>query len=85
MVILKNVTKENNCICWDYFPENQKEKGRIEYDYENDKVTLKETVAVFDDYIETYFNYALKKLKRIVKSEDFKKGILKEEYKAVWY
>lgn len=84
MVILKNVTKKDNYIECDYFPEGKDAKGHIIYDFKADKPIEKKLSPRYDE-IEIYFNYALKRLKRIIKSDDFKNGEFKGEYAALWY
>ena len=67
-----------------------KEKSQVEdidrsiYDFKDDKIIEKKLSPRYDE-IEIYFNYALKRLQRIIKSDDFKNGEFKEEYAALWY
>ena len=84
MVILKNVTKKDKYIECDYYPEGKDSSGHIIYDFKDDKIIEKKLSPRYDE-IEIYFNYALKRLQRIIKSDDFKNGEFKEEYAALWY
>lgn len=85
MVKLKNVKKRDNYIECDYYPEGDEYKGHIIYDYVKGIVVEKETVPDYDDYLEMYFNYAMRKIKKIMKSEDFKQNKFKDEYALFWY
>jgi hypothetical protein len=86
MVILRNVTKENDIIRCDYFPEGNTDKGTIEYNYKIDQVIRKVYASEYDDdSFAWYYGYALKRLKRIIKSDDFKNNIFKDQYEAFWY
>ncbi len=87
MVILKNINKINSIITCEYYPEGKDDKGvgNITYDYVKNEVLEKKVVPDYDDYIEVYFNYALKRLKRMTSMGKFEDDNYERETVAYWY
>ena len=82
MVTLKNVTKTNNILSVDYFPEgNENDTGHIEFDIKSNKA-IKTHYCKEDEnsFLKTYSHKAVLAIKKLVRKNEFP-----ETYAFMWY
>lgn len=82
MVTLTNVTKKDNIVYAEYFPEgNEKDIGKIVYNIEKKEVIEKKYCELDEkSYLKSYFKKSIKALKECVENNDFPK-----EKVLMWY
>ena len=79
MLKLKNISKNNNIISADYYPENSSEIGKICIDINSGEIMEKQ-LTTYDEIFPLYFDHAVSYLKNISKLDNYPKEKL-----VMWY
>ncbi len=79
MVIIRNIKIDNDFVEFDYFPEDQEEKGYIKYNYKTDE-TIDKVPTSYDNSMD-YLGHAKVAISRLLKTN---KDIPKEICE-MWY
>ena len=79
MVIIRNIKRNDSVVEFDYYPENEQEKGSIIYNY-NTKTIISHIKTIYDDVMD-YAGHAIDAIERYIEqNKDFPSEICE-----MWY